>query len=256
MKKRHILHWAMGVLLTPLLGSCAFDELYEIAGRGDGMSFSVEVTQLQEELGSSFRAPRITDTEISGDGMKMYVRRTTEGYVHRHEAKGVATRGTSVSSIDKFVLNSYLVVQCRHLQLLCSQMRISQALAVGNPLSNGRMQVTRWLSMLIMQELLLHRILLLVLGTSALDTDREEREVVELHLLALEQELLGALDCVAEHTEDGALRIGAVVTVHVLGESLEVEGFVTCRPGEPQTLEIALGLPLIKIITNHTIMMC
>ena len=100
MKKRHILHWAMGVVMTPLLGSCAFDELYEIAGGGDGMSFSVEVTQLQEELGSSFRAPRITDTEISGDNMKMYVRRTTEGYVHRHEAKGVATRGTSVKSID------------------------------------------------------------------------------------------------------------------------------------------------------------
>ena len=107
MKKRHILHWAMGVVMTPLLGSCAFDELYEIAGGGDGMSFSVEVTQLQEELGSSFRAPRITDTEISGDNMKMYVRRTTEGYVHRHEAKGVATRGISVSSIDKFILNSY-----------------------------------------------------------------------------------------------------------------------------------------------------
>ena len=97
----------MGVVMTPLLGSCAFDELYEIAGGGDGMSFSVEVTQLQEELGSSFRAPRITDTEISGDNMKMYVRRTTEGYVHRHEAKGVATRGTSVKSIDKFTLNSY-----------------------------------------------------------------------------------------------------------------------------------------------------
>ena len=107
MKKRHILHWAMGVVMTPLLGSCAFDELYEIAGGGNGMSFSVEVTQLQEELGSSFRAPRITDTEISGDNMKMYVRRTTEGYVHRHEAKGVATRGTSVTSINDFVLNSY-----------------------------------------------------------------------------------------------------------------------------------------------------
>ena len=59
----------MGVVMTPLLGSCAFDELHEIAGGGNGMSFSVEVTQLQEELGSSFRAPRITDTEISGDGM-------------------------------------------------------------------------------------------------------------------------------------------------------------------------------------------
>ena len=107
MKKRHILHWAMGVVMTPLLGSCAFDELHEIAGGGNGVSFSVEVTQLQEELGSSFRAPRITDTEISGDNMKMYVRRTTEGYVHRHEMNRAATRGTSVSSINDFVLNSY-----------------------------------------------------------------------------------------------------------------------------------------------------
>ena len=33
MKKRHILHWAMGVLLTPLLGSCASDDVVGGAGR-------------------------------------------------------------------------------------------------------------------------------------------------------------------------------------------------------------------------------
>ena len=27
MKKRHILHWAMGVVMTPLLGSCAADDI-------------------------------------------------------------------------------------------------------------------------------------------------------------------------------------------------------------------------------------
>ena len=32
MKKRHILHWAMGVILTPLLGSCAADDIGD-AGR-------------------------------------------------------------------------------------------------------------------------------------------------------------------------------------------------------------------------------
>ena len=33
MKKRHILHWAMGVLLTPLLGSCTSDDVIGSAGR-------------------------------------------------------------------------------------------------------------------------------------------------------------------------------------------------------------------------------
>ena len=33
MKKRHILHWAMGVILTPLLGSCAADDVVGDAGR-------------------------------------------------------------------------------------------------------------------------------------------------------------------------------------------------------------------------------
>ena len=32
MKKRHILHWAMGVVMTPLLGSCAADDIGD-AGR-------------------------------------------------------------------------------------------------------------------------------------------------------------------------------------------------------------------------------
>lgn len=33
MKKRHILHWAMGVILTPLLGSCTSDDVVGGAGR-------------------------------------------------------------------------------------------------------------------------------------------------------------------------------------------------------------------------------
>ena len=33
MKKRHILHWAMGVLMTPLLGSCTSDDVVGGAGR-------------------------------------------------------------------------------------------------------------------------------------------------------------------------------------------------------------------------------
>ena len=33
MKKRHILHWAIGVMMTPLLGSCAADDVVGGAGR-------------------------------------------------------------------------------------------------------------------------------------------------------------------------------------------------------------------------------
>ena len=44
MKKRHVLHLAMGVVMTPLLGSCAADEIVGGAGSGNGvLSFGVEV---------------------------------------------------------------------------------------------------------------------------------------------------------------------------------------------------------------------
>ena len=66
MKKRHILHWAMGVVLTPLLGSCAFDELHEIAGGGNGMlSFGVEVNAGAPEVKPMGGATRAAD---SGNG--------------------------------------------------------------------------------------------------------------------------------------------------------------------------------------------
>ena len=32
MKKSHILHWAMGVVMTPLLGSCAADDIGDAGG--------------------------------------------------------------------------------------------------------------------------------------------------------------------------------------------------------------------------------
>ena len=34
MKKRHILHWAMGVVMTPLLGSCAADDIGDVGREG------------------------------------------------------------------------------------------------------------------------------------------------------------------------------------------------------------------------------
>ena len=66
MKKRHILHWAMGVVMTPLLGSCAFDELHEIAGGGNGvLSFGVEVNAGAPEVKPMGGATRAAD---SGNG--------------------------------------------------------------------------------------------------------------------------------------------------------------------------------------------
>ena len=66
MKKRYILHWAMGVVMTPLLGSCAFDELHEIAGGGNGvLSFGVEVNAGAPEVKPMGGATRAAD---SGNG--------------------------------------------------------------------------------------------------------------------------------------------------------------------------------------------
>ena len=70
MKKRHILHWAMGVIMTPLLGSCAFDELHEIAGGGNGvLSFGVEVNAGAPEvkpMGGATRSGDRADSSASG----------------------------------------------------------------------------------------------------------------------------------------------------------------------------------------------
>ena len=73
MKKRHILHWAMGVVMTPLLGSCAFDELHEIAGGGNGvLSFGVEVNAGAPEvkpMGGATRSGDRADSSATGNAV-------------------------------------------------------------------------------------------------------------------------------------------------------------------------------------------
>ncbi|MGM9777973.1 MAG: hypothetical protein ACI3ZD_06520, partial [Prevotella sp.] len=73
MKKRHILHWAMGVVMTPLLGSCAFDELHEIAGYGNGvLSFGVEVNAGAPEvkpMGGATRSGDRADSSATGSAV-------------------------------------------------------------------------------------------------------------------------------------------------------------------------------------------
>ena len=73
MKKRHILHLAMGVVMTPLLGSCAFDELHEIAGGGNGvLSFGVEVNAGAPEvkpMGGATRSGDRADSSATGNAV-------------------------------------------------------------------------------------------------------------------------------------------------------------------------------------------
>ena len=73
MKKRNILHWAMSVVMTPLLGSCAFDELHEIAGGGDNvLSFGVEVNAGAPEvkpMGGATRSGDRADSSATGSAV-------------------------------------------------------------------------------------------------------------------------------------------------------------------------------------------
>ena len=62
MKKRHVLHLAMGVVMTPLLGSCAADEIVGGAGSGNGvLSFGVEVNAGAPEVKPMGGATRSVD---------------------------------------------------------------------------------------------------------------------------------------------------------------------------------------------------
>ena len=66
MKKRHVLHLAMGVVMTPLLGSCAADEIIGGAGSGNGvLSFGVEVNagaSVVKPMGGATRSAEKNDS--------------------------------------------------------------------------------------------------------------------------------------------------------------------------------------------------
>ena len=73
MKKRHVLHLAMGVVMTPLLGSCAADEIVGGAGSGNGvLSFGVEVNAGAPEvkpMGGATRSGVRADSSATGNAM-------------------------------------------------------------------------------------------------------------------------------------------------------------------------------------------
>lgn len=73
MKKRHVLHLAMGVVMTPLLGSCAADEIVGGAGSGNGvLSFGVEVNAGATEvkpMGGATRSGVRADSSATGSAV-------------------------------------------------------------------------------------------------------------------------------------------------------------------------------------------
>ena len=101
MKKRHILHWAMGVVMTPLLGSCAFDELHEIAGGGNGvLSFEVGVEQLHDSQGwTRASGPQMRPMHslelVSAQGDTIYARSQSLGIIKEHSNVSPATRAAA-----------------------------------------------------------------------------------------------------------------------------------------------------------------
>ena len=101
MKKRHILHWAMGVVMTPLLGSCAFDELHEIAGGGDNvLSFEVGVEQLHDSQGwTRASGPQMRPMHslelVSVQGDTIYARSQSLGIIKEHSNVSPATRAAA-----------------------------------------------------------------------------------------------------------------------------------------------------------------
>ena len=101
MKKRHVLHLAMGVVMTPLLGSCAFDELHEIAGGGNGMlSFEVGVEQLHDSQGwTRASGPQMRPMHslelVSAQGDTIYARSQSLGIINEHSNVSPATRAAA-----------------------------------------------------------------------------------------------------------------------------------------------------------------
>ena len=65
-----------------------------------------------------------------------------------------------------------------------------------------------------------------------LDADGEDGEVVDLHVLALQEQLLDAVHHVGEQTLDDALREGSVVARHVFREPCQVDGLLDHGEGK------------------------
>ena len=96
----------MGVVMTPLLGSCAFDELHEIAGEGNNvLSFSVGVEQLHDSQGwTRASGPQMRPMHslelVSANGDKIYARSQSLGIINEHSNVSPATRAAAKTATD------------------------------------------------------------------------------------------------------------------------------------------------------------
>ena len=71
-------------------------------------------------------------------------------------------------------------------------------------------------------------------GTAVvLDAEREDGEVGNLHVLALQQQFLDARHHVREYPFDGTLRVRCVVVRHVFGQCIQVDGLLDHGEGKP-----------------------
>ena len=68
-----------------------------------------------------------------------------------------------------------------------------------------------------------------------LDTQRKNGQVVDLHVLALQQELFDTTNHVGEQTLDNALGVRRIVSTHVLSQSIQVDSLFNHVLGEPLT---------------------
>ena len=88
---------------------------------------------------------------------------------------------------------------------------------------------------------------LLAVGTAlgVLDAQGEDGKVGNLHVLALQEQLLDAAYHVGEHTLDGTLGEWRVVTGHVGSQLVQVDGLLDVGVGKPRVLV------LFQYVQNH-----
>ena len=90
---------------------------------------------------------------------------------------------------------------------------------------------------------------------SAYDAYGENGEVVQLYVLAVQDELFGAGNHVGQHPLNQPLRIGRVVVGHMLGKPFGIESVLNQRTCIPQSFQWAFFAGhLILFVTNHTLL--
>ena len=99
MKKRHILHWAMGVVMTPLLGSCAADDIGDAGREGCDIISGPAIT-----VTSATRAAdgRTLSTQFEQDEIVWLWANKADGSDYIKAWKLTAQSGGGLNGADKY----------------------------------------------------------------------------------------------------------------------------------------------------------